>query len=147
MIWPRMARPAKIAKLAVVGLLAAVAVSACSSQGVKIAKSSPYRLGAELFLTHCSGCHTMSLVGAEGSATSVQGRLRTNAPNFDFRSECVATVLYAIRNGGFSGQIMPENIVVGSDAVAIAQFLHRYAGYEAPKTPTLGPSGTSCKTS
>ena len=139
-----MARPALIAKAAVVCVLAAVAISACSSQGIKLASSSPYRAGAQLFLSHCSGCHTLSLVGAEGSATSVQGRLRTQAPNFDFRSECVKTVLYAIRNGGFSGQVMPQNIVTGADAVAIAKFLHRYAGLKAPKTPTIGPSGTSC---
>jgi hypothetical protein len=142
-----MARPAQIAKLAIVGLLAAAAISACSSQGIKVAKSSPYRLGAELFLTHCSGCHTLSLVGADGSAGSIQGRLRTNAPNFDFRPECLATVLYAIRNGGFSGEIMPENVVVGGDALAVAKFLHHYAGYEAQNAPTLGPSGTSCKSS
>ena len=92
----------------------------------------------ELFLTHCSGCHSLSVVGAEGSATSVQGRLRTQAPNFNYRTECVATVLYAIRNGGFSGQIMPQNIVVGSDAKAVAQFLAKYAGHAAPKTPTVG---------
>jgi mono/diheme cytochrome c family protein len=144
MIWPRMARPAQIVKAALVCTIAAVAISACSSQGIKLASSSPYRRGAELFLTHCSGCHTMSLVGASGSATSVQGRLRTQAPNFDFRAECVNTVLFAIRNGGFSGQVMPQNIVVGSDAVAIAKFLHRYAGYEAKKAPTIGPGGNSC---
>ena len=144
MIFARMARPAQIVKAAVVCAVAAVAISACSSQGIRLAASSPYRRGAELFLSHCSGCHTLSLVGAVGSATSVQGRLRTQAPNFDFRSECVKTVLYAIRNGGFSGQVMPQNIVVGADAVAIARFLHRYAGLKAPKTPTIGPSGTSC---
>ena len=37
---------------------------------------------------------------------------------------------------------MPQNIVVGADADAIAQFLHQYAGLKAPKTPTIGPSGT-----
>jgi hypothetical protein len=144
MIWPRMARPAQIVKTAVVVLAAACAVSACSSQGIKLAKTSPYRLGAELFLTHCSGCHSLAVVGAEGSATSVQGRLRTEAPNFNFRKECVPTVLYAIRNGGFSGQIMPQNIVTGTDAVAVAHFLAKYAGLQAPKTPTIGQSGTSC---
>jgi mono/diheme cytochrome c family protein len=144
MILAGMARPAQIAKAAVVCVVAAVAISACSSQGIKLASDSPYRPGAELFLTHCSGCHTLSLVGAEGSGTSVQGRLRTQGPNFDFRTECVNTVLYAIRNGGFSGQVMPQNVVTGQDAHDIAKFLQRYAGYEAPKTPTIGPSGTSC---
>src|SRR5580704_1251760 len=142
MICPRMARPAQIVKTAAVVLAAACAISACSSQGIKVAKSSPYRLGAELFLTHCSGCHSLAVVGAEGSATSVQGRLRTQAPNFNFRTEQVACVLYAIRNGGFSGQIMPQNIVVGAGAAAVAKFLAKYAGLEAPQTPTIGSSNT-----
>ena len=29
-------------------------------------------------------------------------------------------MLYAIRNGGFSGAIMPENIVIGQDAKDVA---------------------------
>ena len=139
-----MARPAQIAKTVAVSAFVALAVSACGSQGVKVAKSSPDRAGAELFLSHCSGCHTLSLVGAEGSASSVQGRLRTQAPNFNYRKECVPNVLYAIRNGGFSGQIMPQDIVVGSAATAIAQFLAKYAGTQAPHTPTIGSSAASC---
>jgi hypothetical protein len=144
MICARMARPAQIAKAVAVSAVAALAISACGSQGVKLAKTSSYRAGAELFLNHCAGCHTLSIVGANGSASSVQGRLRTQAPNFNFRKEGVACVLYAIRNGGFSGQIMPQNIVVGGDAIAIAQFLAKYAGTQAPHTPTIGSSGTSC---
>ena len=138
-----MVRPARIATIGAACLAAAVAIGACSSQGVKVAKTSPYRAGAQLFLTHCSGCHSLSVVGAEGSATSVQGRLRTQAPNFNYRPECAQTVLYAIRNGGFSGQIMPQNIVVGYQAQAVANFLHRYAGLAAPKTPTTVPRITN----
>ena len=66
-----------------------------------------------IFRDHCSGCHTLATVGAEGSATSIKNRVKTNGPNFNFRKEKVEQVLYAIRNGGFSGAIMPENIVVG----------------------------------
>ena len=142
MICARMASRAQIARTVAAGAAAALAISACSSQGIQIAKDSPYRTGAELFATHCSGCHTLSLVGAEGSAASVQGRLRTNGPNFNFRKEGYACVLYAIENGGFSGQIMPQNIVVGPDAVAVAHFLARYAGLQAPHTPTIGPSNS-----
>ena len=138
-----MASPAQIARTVAVGAAVALAISACSSQGIQLSKSSAYRTGAELFATHCSGCHTLSLVGAEGSATSVQGRVRTNGPNFNFRKEGYACVLYAIQNGGFSGQIMPQNIVVGSDATAIARFLAKYAGLQAPHTPTIG-SSNSC---
>jgi mono/diheme cytochrome c family protein len=142
MICARMASPAKIARLVAVAATAAIAISACSSQSIKIAKTSPYREGAQLFLTHCSGCHSLALVGAEGSASSVQGRLRTQAPNFNFRREGYACVIYAIENGGFSGQVMPQNIVVGQQAQAIARFLSKYAGLEAPRTPTLNGSAT-----
>ena len=38
--------------------------------------------------------------------------------------------LFAIRNGGFSGAIMPANIVVGEDAEAVAEFLAEYSGDE-----------------
>jgi mono/diheme cytochrome c family protein len=143
MICARMALPAKIARTAVLGALAALAISACGSQGIDVAKNSPYRTGAELFATHCSGCHTLALVGAEGSAGSVQDRLRTNGPNFNYRKEGYACVLYAIENGGFSGQIMPQDLVVGPDAMAVARFLAKYAGREAPRTPTIG-SSNSC---
>jgi mono/diheme cytochrome c family protein len=140
-----MARPARIAKTAVVLLVAAIALGACSSQGIDVAKDSSYRPGAQLFLTHCSGCHSLSVVGAEGSASSVQGRLRTQAPNFNYRSECAQTVLFAIRNGGFSGQIMPQNIVVGAQAQAVANFVAKYAGREAQRTPTAnGSTGIAC---
>jgi mono/diheme cytochrome c family protein len=138
-----MASKAKIARTVAVVASCAVAISACSSQTIKLAKSSPYRQGAELFMTHCSGCHTLSLVGADGSASSVQGRLRTQAPNFDFRKEGYACVLYAIENGGFSGQVMPQDIVVGDQAKAVARFVAKYAGLKAPHTPTIG-GGTAC---
>jgi len=137
-----MSRAGRIAACVAAACAAAVTLSACGSQGISIAKTSSYHAGAVIFLDHCSGCHTMSLVGAEGSATSVPNRLRTNAPNFDYRKETVQNVLYALANGGFSGQIMPENIVVGPQAQAVAQFLAHYAGYEAPKSATF-PSSAS----
>ncbi|MEA2313675.1 MAG: hypothetical protein QOI03_367 [Solirubrobacteraceae bacterium] len=122
-------------------LLAAGAVlGACGSQGIQIAKNNPYYRGAVLFREHCSGCHTLSLVGAQGSATSIANRVRTNGPNFNIRKENVEQALYAIRNGGFSGAIMPENIVVGPDAQAIAEFLANYSGRQAQKVPTVNIS-------
>ena len=117
--------------------LCAAALGACGSQGIKVSKSSPYYRGAVLFSDHCSGCHTLSVVGAEGSATSIANRLRTNGPNFNFRKEDVEQVLYAIRNGGFTGAIMPENIVLGDDAQAVASFLAQYSGRQAKKVPAV----------
>jgi mono/diheme cytochrome c family protein len=130
------ARP-KIAATMTVLLAAAMVTGACGSQGIQVSKSSSYYRGAALFLDHCSGCHTLSTVGAEGSATSIKNRVRTNGPNFNIRKENVEQVLYAIRNGGFSGAIMPENIVLGGDAQAVAAFLAQYSGRQAQKVPSV----------
>jgi hypothetical protein len=53
---------------------------------------------------------------------------RTNGPNFNVRKESRDDVLFAIRNGGFSGAIMPANIVVGDEAEKVADFLAAYSG-------------------
>jgi mono/diheme cytochrome c family protein len=111
--------------------------SACGSQGISVSKSSPYYRGAVLFRDHCSGCHTLGAVGAQGSATSIKDRVKTNGPNFNIRKENPEQVLYAIRNGGFSGAIMPENLVVGDDAKDIAAFLTAYSGKQAQHVPAV----------
>jgi len=131
----RLRLSAKIAAPLAALLVAALALGACGSQGVGVAKTSPYYRGAVLFREHCSGCHTLSIVGAQGSATSIKNRIRVNGPNFNIRKEQVEQVLYAIRNGGFSGAIMPENVVVGDDAKAVADFLAKYSGSQAQNTP------------
>jgi hypothetical protein len=51
-------------------------------------------------------------------------------------------VLYAIENGGFSGAIMPQNIVVGQDAQEVAQFVAHYAGASA-RSPRPDGSGNA----
>ena len=112
-------------------LVAALALGACGSQGVQLAEDDPNYRGAVLFAENCSGCHTLDAAGAEGSATDISDRERTDGPNFNTRQEDVEDVLYAIRNGGFSGAIMPENIVTGAEAQAIAEFLAEYSGSEA----------------
>jgi mono/diheme cytochrome c family protein len=86
--------------------------------------------GAMLFYERCSGCHTLEAANAYGSKPEgqLQGGERTNGPNFDVRKETTDDVLFAIRNGGFSGAIMPANIVTGTDAEDVAQFLAKYSG-------------------
>ncbi len=46
-------------------LAAALGLAACGfgSEGVALSKSDPNYNGAELFATHCSGCHTLSAAG------------------------------------------------------------------------------------
>jgi mono/diheme cytochrome c family protein len=88
--------------------------------------------GAEIFAERCSGCHTLSAAGTQGSANRSQ---RTQGPDFDQRTETVEDVIFAIRNGGFSGAIMPQNIVVGDDADKVASFLAKYAGQDVQEQP------------
>ncbi len=128
-------RPRIVLALTAVGA-AAVCLSACGTQGIQVSKTSPYYKGAKLFLERCSGCHTLATVGAEGSATSIKDRLRTNGPNFNFRKEQYSQVLFAIHNGGFSGAIMPQNIVVGQQAQEVAEFLAKYSGRDAQHVPS-----------
>jgi mono/diheme cytochrome c family protein len=127
----------KIVAAVISSVAVAVGFTACGTQGIQVSKSSPYYRGAVLFLDHCSGCHTLAVVGAEGSASSIKDRLRTNGPNFNFRKEYPSQVLYALRNGGFSGAIMPQNILVGKAAQEVAQFLAKYSGLQAPKVPVI----------
>jgi len=87
--------------------------------------------GAELFSQRCSGCHTLDVTGSEGGASEVRDRERVDGPNFNVRKEGKDNVLYAVRNGGYSGAIMPENIVVGKDADDVAEFLSKYSGLQA----------------
>ncbi len=115
----------------------AAILGACGSQGVSVPKSSQYYRGAVLFRDHCSGCHTLSAVGAQGSATSIANRIPTNGPNFNIRKENAEQALYAIRNGGFSGAIMPQNIVVGKEAEEVADFLAAYSGKQRQSVPSV----------
>ena len=122
--------------LAITFALAAAAVlGACGSEGITLSEDDPNHRGAVLFAERCSGCHTMDAAGARGSANRA---LRNQGPNLDERKESPEDVLYAIRNGGFSGAIMPQNIVVGDDAEAVADFVAEYSGEEIdrPLRPT-----------
>ena len=118
-----------------VAALTALSVAACGKQGISVSKDSPDYRGAQLFATHCSGCHTLSAAGTQG--TGNRG-LRTQGPNLDQRTETVQDALFAIRNGGFSGAIMPQNIVVGREAEQVAHFVARYAGQQAQTSPSPG---------
>ena len=92
-----------------------------------------YEAGAKLFVERCSGCHSMGIVGSEGGALKVKDRERVDGPNFNVRKEDRESILYAIRNGGFSGAIMPQDIVVGKEAEQVADFLAKYAGHGKSK--------------
>jgi mono/diheme cytochrome c family protein len=102
--------------------------AACGEQSIELSKSDPDYEGAQIFEQRCSGCHTLSVAGTQGSAEKANGREYKDGPNFDQRKEEKDQILYAIENGGFSSGPMPQDIVVGEDAQKVADFLAEYSG-------------------
>jgi mono/diheme cytochrome c family protein len=117
--------------------VAALGFSACGfgEQGISVSKDDPSYNGSVLFATHCSGCHTLSAAGTQGSGNR---SVRTQGPNLNQRTETYQDALFAIQNGGFSGAIMPQNIVVSAEAEEVAHFVAKYAGQEAETSPRPG---------
>lgn len=124
-----MTRPTR---LACAGALAVAALAGGCAQGkIEVPASQPTEhAGAKLFYERCSGCHSLDAANAYGSKPpgQIKPGERTNGPNFNVRHEKRDDVLFAIRNGGFSGAIMPANVVVGDDAEKVAAFLDKYSG-------------------
>jgi mono/diheme cytochrome c family protein len=137
----------RAATSAAVLALAAAGVAACGEQEVELnadrGDNASIKRGAELFHERCSGCHTLSAAATEGSNNSVKYQERTDGPSFDQRTEQVDQVLYAIRNGGFSGAIMPQNIVVGQEAQDVAEFVAAYSGSKAKRPPAPETPGST----
>ena len=120
-----MARPVLTA-----ACIAAVAsfAAGCGPSSVKLAEDDPNRRGAVIFAERCGSCHTLEAAGTQGSTTDITDREREDGPNFNDRKETVEDVIFAIQNGGFSGAIMPENIVTGEEMRQVAEFVAKYAG-------------------
>ncbi|MEA2218139.1 MAG: hypothetical protein QOJ35_765 [Solirubrobacteraceae bacterium] len=124
-------------RILTVACLAAAALfsAGCGTQGVQVAKQDPHYGAAVLFVERCGACHTLSIAGTHGSADSVKDKENVDGPNFDTRVENAKDVAYAIENGGFSGAIMPENIVTGPQKQQLADFLAKYAGSKVKRPP------------
>jgi len=129
MLFRLMRRPLLLLALAAL----AAGVVACGSENIELSKSDPDYAGAQIFTQRCSGCHTLKTAGTEGSAVVVNKREYKDGPNFNQRKEDLNGILYAIRNGGFSSGPMPQDIVVGKDAEAVARFVAKYSGSEVER--------------
>jgi mono/diheme cytochrome c family protein len=118
---------------------ASLGLAACGfgEEGLAVSEGEPEYNGAVLFAQRCSGCHTLTAAGAQGTGNRAS---RTQGPNLDQRTETYEDALFAIQNGGFSGAIMPQNIVVGEEAEAVARFVARFSGTEAEEAPRPGAS-------
>ena len=127
-----MTRPSPVLAFVIGACAAAVVAAGCGSQ------KAESESGAQLFAARCGGCHTLEAAGTEGSSGA-----RPTGPNLNQRRETRDQVLYAIRNGGFSGAIMPQNIVVGDEADAVAKFVAATAGTEVNRPPRPGESSST----
>jgi mono/diheme cytochrome c family protein len=114
----------------IVCLLAAAVVAGCGGEIEVPESDQAAHQGAVLFNERCSGCHTFDAANAHGSKPEgqLQPGERTNGPNFNQRKVSRDDALFAIRNGGFSGAIMPANVVTGKEAEEVADFLSKYSG-------------------
>ena len=117
---------------------AAVALAACGTESIDVSSSSED--GAEIFAANCAGCHTMTPAGSQGSGNRA---LRVQGPNLDQRAVSYEDALYAINNGGASGAVMPQNIITGADAEAVAKFIEEYSGTEVEDPARPSAAGDS----
>lgn len=141
MIRPRMSRLLRVLLISSASLAVAALAAACGTERISVPKSqAQLHMGAVLFNQRCSGCHTLSYAAARGSAANPRTATFISGPDFNVRCERPITrVMYAIINGGFSGAYMPQNVVVGQDAVDVAKFVATYAGRAAPRQPGIPP--------
>ena len=72
--------------------------------------------GRELFIQNCGPCHQLDAAGTTG----------TVGPNLDEVQADEARVLRAIRVGGRGSGTMPQNLVRGEDAEAVARFVANF---------------------
>jgi mono/diheme cytochrome c family protein len=121
--------------LVLIPVAASLALAACGTESIAVPEGDPTHEGAVLFAERCSGCHTIAAAGTQGSQNR---NLRNQGPDFDQREVSYYDALFAIRNGGFSGAIMPQNIVVGDDAKAVARFIAQWSGSEVEEPPQPG---------
>jgi mono/diheme cytochrome c family protein len=133
-----MARSLRIAVLVLPLVAVAAILAACGSEGISSSVTPPFRSGAQLFAERCGGCHTLQPAGTQGTSVNKKDRERVDGPDLDKRKETVQCVLYAIRNGGFSGAVMPQNIVTGPEADQVAGFVAQYAGKQSKTKAVCG---------
>jgi mono/diheme cytochrome c family protein len=109
---------------AAIAALLAVGVVACGGddEGTDEARSTPAeqeteeplspaeQQGRELFVANCGSCHTLDAAGTDGQV----------GPNLDEAQVDAAEALAKIKEGP---GVMPENLVEGEEAQAVAEFV------------------------
>ena len=136
-----MSRSVRVLLLLIASIAVVALTAACGTERISVPVSQvQLHRGAVLFSQRCSGCHTLSYAATHGSAANPRTATAISGPDFNVRCERpIDRVMYAIINGGFSGAYMPQNVVVGQDAVDVAKFVATYAGRAAPRIPGTPP--------
>lgn len=122
---------------AAVALAAALLAAGCGTGG--ISTSANEDAGKDLFLAKCAGCHTLAAAGSHGT----QGPNLDDAfaPSRDQGFEEV-TIEQVVRDQiELAAPPMPQNLVTGSDADAVAAYVASVAGKPVPKTGGAATSG------
>ena len=134
-------RPAQVAALVVLALMAAFVLAACGDTvGYTDASSGDRIHGKDLFKQGCGSCHTLADAGTTG----------TIGPNLDYAfvqsridglgEETILQVVrdqmaYAVTTPSTGSPGMPRNIFTGQDADDVATYVASVAGLDASGKP------------
>jgi cbb3-type cytochrome c oxidase subunit III len=122
---------------AVVALAAALLAAGCGTGG--ISKAGDTDRGKKLFLQKCSGCHTLAAAGTNG----IQGPNLDNAFAYARRQGFKqVTIEQVVRDQiELSVPPMPQNLVTGKDADAVAAYVAMVAGNPSAAGPKNATGG------
>ncbi len=126
----------KIAAMTILSLACAAVLGACGSQGIQSRRRAPTTAARCCSATTAPAATRSPRSAPQGSATSIAEPREDQRPELQHpqgerrtgRSTRSATA-------ASPGAIMPENIVVGAEAKAVAAFLAEYSGRQAQKVP------------
>jgi len=109
---------------AVLALGAALVVAGCGTGG--ISKSGDRDQGKKLFLTKCSGCHTLADAGSHGN----QGPNLDDAFSYSRRQGFHEVTIEQVVRDQIELAVppMPQKLVKGADADAVAAYVAAVAG-------------------
>jgi cbb3-type cytochrome c oxidase subunit III len=123
--------------VAVFALAAALLAGGCGTGG--ISKAGDPDKGKKLFLEKCGGCHTLAAAGTHGN----QGPNLDDAFAYDrLQGFKPVTIEQVVRDQiELAGPPMPQNLVTGSDADAVAAYVALVAGNPSAAGPKNATSG------
>ena len=118
--------------VAVFALAAALLAGGCGTGG--ISKAGDTDRGKKLFLDKCGGCHTLSAAGTHGNQGPNLDDAFVSARRQGFKA---VTIEQVVRDQiELAVQPMPQNLVTGTDADAVAAYVALVAGNPSAAGPS-----------